>query len=130
TPHAVGNALLPFVYLDSFAAGNAPASLTWNFDLAATADLRGPLSQRAALANGLAQPAEAALQQAGAHHTAGILAAAGFEAFRSQLSAAQATEQILGLAEASPLELAAAYASLSTGQLSGQWLDGRLQPAS
>lgn len=130
TPHAAGNALLPFVYLDSFAAGNAPASLTWNFDTAAAPDLRGPLSQRAALANGLAQPAEAALQQVGAHHTAGVLAAAGLDAFHSQLSAAQATEQILGAAAASPLELAAAYASLSNGQLSGQWLGDRLQPAS
>lgn len=129
-PHAAGSVLLPFVYLDSFAAGNAPASLTWNFDAAATADLRGPLSTRRALANGLGQPAADALQQAGAHHTAGVLAAAGLDAFRSALSAPQAAEQILGDAAISPLELAAAYASLSTGQLSGQRVGGRLQLAS
>lgn len=125
-----GNVLLPFVYLDSFAAGNAPASLTWNFDAAAPAGLRGPLSMRIALVNGLAQPAEAALQQTGPLHTAGVLAAAGLDVFRSTLSAPQAAEQILSAAALSPLELAAAYASLSSGQLSGQWLGGRLQPAS
>ncbi len=130
TAHAAGNLLLPFVYLDSFAAGNAPATLTWNFDTAAAAGLRGPLSMRSALANGLAQPAQAALEQNGAHHTASVLAAAGLGAFRSALSAPQAAEQVLGDAAASPLELAAAYASLSSGQLSGQWLQGRLQPAS
>jgi len=125
-----GTALLPFVYLDSFATGSAPATLTWNFAPDAPADLRGPLSMRGALANGLAQPAGAALAQAGAHHTAGVLAAAGLESFASPLSAAQASEYLLGAAPLAPLELAATYASLSSGQLSGQWLAGRLQPAS
>lgn len=123
-----GNVLLPFVYLDAFAAGRAPATLTWNFDPASRADLRGPLSTRSALANGLLQPAEDALAQAGAHHTAGVLAAAGFEAFRNSLSATQAADYLLGDAPLASLELAAAYASFGNGQLAGQWLDGRVQP--
>src|SRR5690606_32775953 len=48
---AAGHVLLPFVYLESFAAGTAPATLTWNFDPASRIDLRGPLSTRSALAN-------------------------------------------------------------------------------
>lgn len=126
---AAGNVLLPFVYLDAFAAGSAPATLTWNFAAASRADLRGPLSTRSALANGLLQPAEDALAQAGAHHTAGVLAAAGLQAFRDSLSAEQASAFVLGEAQLAALELAAAYAALSNGQLTGQWMDGRLQPA-
>lgn len=129
TPAPAASVLLPFVYLDAFAAGQAPAALTWNFASGAPAELHGPLSMRRALANGVVQPAATALQQAGAHHTATVLAAGGLGAFRNTLSAAQASEYILGQASLAPLELAAAYASLSTGQLSGQWLEGRLQPA-
>lgn len=125
---AAASTLLPFLYLDAFANGAAPASLTWNLDAAALPGLLGALSMRQALANGLAQPAQDALQQLGAHHVVNVLAAAGFSAFRDAWSEDTAAAGILGGATVNPLELAAAYASLGSGQLSGQPVQGRLAP--
>lgn len=124
------NGLLPFIYLDAFAGGSAPAALTWNFDRSQPAELQGPLSMRQALAQGVPQPAAAALEQVGAYHAANVLAAAGLAPFDAALSPRQAGDLALGAAPLSPLELAAAYASLGSGQLSGQLIQGRLQPSS
>jgi membrane peptidoglycan carboxypeptidase len=110
-----GTVLQPFVYLDAFANGYAPASLTWNLG-AAAGSAPGPLSMRRALALGLPAPAEELLGELGGHHVASVLAAAGLQVDTLQASL-------------SPLDLAAAYATLGTGSYTGQLVEGRLQPA-
>jgi membrane peptidoglycan carboxypeptidase len=129
TDNAAGGLLVPFIYLDAFANGFAPASLVWNLGEQASREQLGPVSQRTALANGLSLPASELLQQLGAGQVAGLLRAAGLGEFRRSLSEAEATQLILSDAQIFALELAGAYGTLSTGSFAGQNMDGELQPS-
>jgi membrane peptidoglycan carboxypeptidase len=121
--------LLPFVYLDAFASGEAPASLTWNLGAQVNAGaLVGPVSMRTALANGLAAPAQALVQHLGGYQVAQVLRASGLSAFNRPASEDQTEENILDAAAVTPLELAGAYGSLSNmGSLTGRTVDDQLQ---
>jgi membrane peptidoglycan carboxypeptidase len=122
-PHASGSLLLPFIYLDAFANGQAPASLTWNLGQQASAmqGLQGPVSMRQALANGLSLPAADTLQELGAIHVARVLEAAGMSQFNQQHSEAEDTDLIMGAAQVNPVEAASAYGTLSNfGVLAGR----------
>lgn len=122
-PQASGPLLLPFVYLDAFANGQAPASLIWNLGQQASAmqNLQGPVSMRQALANGLSVPSLDTLRQLGAIHVARVLEAVGISEFNQQHREAAETELIMGSAQISPIEAADAYGTLSNfGMLAGR----------
>lgn len=125
----VGSLLLPFVYLDAFANGEAPASLTWNLgEQVSAGPLAGPVSMRSALANGLSAPAAQLVRQLGANQVAQVLRATGLAAFSRPLSEAQAGPFILGEASVAPVEVASAYGSLSNmGSLAGRTIGGQIE---
>lgn len=131
-PQPVDGLLTPFIYLDAFANGYAPASLVWNLGQQASNDssLLGPVSMRAALANNLGQPVAAQLQELGALHVGRVLEAAGLSEFTSSTSEADVAQLILGSANASALEVAGAYSMLSnSGSYTGRIINGNLQPS-
>jgi len=114
--HPATNVLTPFIYLNIFAQGQAPASMVWDLPQTTTfsaADYQGPLTMRQALATGRLSPVEGWIEQVD-ENLADLFVALGFDNGRSQVSA---------------LNVAAAYSILAnSGMLAGQADNDQIRP--
>jgi penicillin-binding protein 1C len=122
-PRSTGSTLKPFIYAAAFESGIAtPTSIladspaAWpgytpeNYDR----DYRGSLPASAALAQSRNIPALLLLAQLGVDHTQAILQSAGL-ATMAKRPKSYGLSLAIGGAEATPMELAAAYATLARG---------------
>ena len=116
--HPSASIRLPFTYLNIFALGKAPASLTWDLPSSprfSAADFQGPITMWEALASGLLPPVEEETAQLSDDRSAELFDAFGFDSASSGASA---------------LQLASAYGMLANGGLlAGISRDGYVQPS-
>ena len=134
-PRSTGSTLKPFIYAAAFDAGICtPASMlqdspqAWpgyvpnNYDR----QFRGPMTAAAALAESRNIPAMIVLEKVGIERAVGVLEAAGF-ATLADSARPYGLSLAIGGAEATPLEVAQAYATLGRG---GRFVRAALAQAS
>jgi membrane peptidoglycan carboxypeptidase len=115
--HPVASVLTPFRYLAAFAQGYSPASLVWDLPPEANTvgEFRGPVSMRAAAANGYPGAARRVVTEVGQEQVDEVLNALGLRPEARSISM---------------LDVAMAYAVIANeGQRAGLVQDGEINPS-